>query len=399
MKLNTDYVRGYSYVTSDEQKKLDQIQKSIEEKTSMLDWIDIETCISKQEKDRIKKIAKQIREKYQVAIVIGIGGSYLGSKAVIESLSPYFAKNKETEVLFAGYQLSSTYLTELLQYIEDKEVCLVVISKSGGTLEPAISFEVLKNYLKTKTSSYSERIFVITDKDSGVLRREAQEEGYVSFEVPKNIGGRYSVLSAVGLLPIAISGIDIDKLLKGASSMRDCFKETSMLATIRDRLEYVGKNVEMVTIYEEKLTSLAMWYQQLFAETQGKNHKGILPVVNPNTTNLHSVGQYLQEGTRNVFETVIRIKKSDDLFLDKYKIDMHELNNLVVEQVAKAHLKGDTPSIILELEELTPYYLGQLIYFLEMTAAIGGYLLDVDPFDQPGVEEYKQLVNEKLEEL
>ena len=240
---------------------------------------------------------------------------------------------------------------------------------------------------------------MITDKDSGVLRREAQEEGYVSFEVPKNIGGRYSVLSAVGLLPIAISGIDIDKLLKGASSMRDCFKETSMLATIRDRLEYVGKNVEMVTIYEEKLTSLAMWYQQLFAETQGKNHKGILPVVNPNTTNLHSVGQYLQEGTRNVFETVIRIKKSDDLFLDKYKIDMHELNNLVVEQVAKAHLKGDTPSIILELEELSPYYLGQLIYFLEMTAAIGGYLLDVDPFDQPGVEEYKQLVNEKLEEL
>ena len=181
--------------------------------------------------------------------------------------------------------------------------------------------------------------------------------------------------------------------------MRDCFKETSMLATIRDRLEYVGKNVEMVSIYEEKLTSLAMWYQQLFAETQGKNHKGILPVVNPNTTNLHSVGQYLQEGTRNVFETVIRIKKSDDLFLDKYKIDMHELNNLVVEQVAKAHLKGDTPSIILELEELSPYYLGQLIYFLEMTAAIGGYLLDVDPFDQPGVEEYKQLVNEKLEEL
>ena len=275
MKLNTDYVRGYSYVTSDEQKKLDQIQKSIEEKTSMLDWIDIETCISKQEKDRIKKIAKQIREKYQVAIVIGIGGSYLGSKAVIESLSPYFDKNRETEVLFAGYQLSSTYLKELLQYIEDKEVCLVVISKSGGTLEPAVSFEVLKNYLKTKTSSYSERIFVITDKDSGVLRREAQEEGYVSFEVPKNIGGRYSVLSAVGLLPIAISEIDIDKLLKGASSMRDCFKETSMLATIRDRLEYVGKNVEMVTIYEEKLTSLAMWYQQLFAETQGKNHKGI----------------------------------------------------------------------------------------------------------------------------
>ena len=150
MKLNTDYVRGYSYVTSDEQKKLDQIQKSIEEKTSMLDWIDIETCVSKQEKDRIKKIAKQIREKYQVAIVIGIGGSYLGSKAVIESLLPYFDKNRETEVLFAGYQLSSTYLTELLQYIEDKEVCLVVISKSGGTLEPAVSFEVLKNYFKNE---------------------------------------------------------------------------------------------------------------------------------------------------------------------------------------------------------------------------------------------------------
>ncbi len=398
MKLNTDFVRGYSYITSDEEKKLERIQKSIEEKSSMLDWIDIDTCVSKEEKQEIKKVAKQLREKYQVFIVIGIGGSYLGSKAVIESLSPYFPKEEQREIIFAGYQLSSSYLKELLQYIEDKEVCLLVISKSGSTLEPAVSFDVLKNHLKAKYSNYQERIVVITDRDRGILRREAQEEGYLSFEVPKNIGGRYSVLSAVGLLPIALSGIDIDKLLKGASSMRDCFKEAKMFATIRDHLEYVGKNIEMITVYEEKLTSFAMWYQQLFAETQGKNHKGILPVVNLNTTNLHSVGQYLQDGTRNVFETVIKVKKSDELFLDKYKIDMHELNSLVQEQVAKAHLKGDTLSIVIEIDELSPFCLGQLIYFLEMSAAIGGYLLDVDPFDQPGVEEYKKLVNEKLEE-
>jgi len=399
VRIHFEYEKEYSEITSEEQQKLNFIKETIEKKESMLDWKDISSCISVSELEHIKKTAKQIQQDFDTFIVVGIGGSYMGSKAVIESLKPYFS-TPDIEVIFAGYQLSSAYLKELLQYIEGKNVAINVISKSGNTLEPAATFQILLDYMKSNYLDYQERIFVTTDKDTGSLRKLATEEGFQSFEVPKNIGGRYSVLTPVGLLPLAVAGIDIDMLLNGARSMEnDCFRLASQVAITRYHLEQNNKNVEAFTIYDEKLSSFGLWYQQLFAETQGKNQKGILPFVNLNTTNLHSIGQYLQDGTRNVFETVLKVENMKDISLTHFPISMHQLNNIVLEQVLLAHQKGGTPSILIEIDEITAFTIGQLILFFELTAAIGGYLLDVNPFDQPGVEEYKKLVNNELNKI
>lgn len=396
MQIKFDDVKKYDTISETERERLKKIYGIIKQKESMLDWTDIKTCISKEELQKIVELSNEVRTFCDIFIVIGIGGSYLGSKAVIEALSPYFNKNKP-EIIFAGHQLSASYLKELLTYIKDKSVVINVISKSGGTLEPSIAFDEFYTYMKENYQDYKKRIIVTTDQEAGNLRNFAIQEGLSTLSIPREIGGRYSVMTTVGLFPIAVSGIDIIKLLKGAKEAKDCFEDASRYALIRKHMEEDNKFIEAITVYEEKLSSFAGWCQQLFAETQGKEGKGILPIINQNTTNLHSIGQYLQEGKNIVFETVITVEDTEDIFLDKYNMTMNELNNVVAEQVSIAHKLSNTPSIKIILEELSPTEIGKLIYLYEMTAAIGGYLLDINPFDQPGVEEYKKLVIEELE--
>lgn len=395
MNLDFTYAEKWCFCSEEERQKIDAIKKIMNQKQEMLDWLDVESCIDEEEKQKILLLANEIRKEADVFLVIGIGGSYLGSKAVIEALKPYFDKGKP-EILFAGYHLSASYLKELLTYLEGKSVYVNVISKSGETLEPSIAFQKIYQYMKKHFSDYEKRIVVTTDKEKGNLRRLAEENHLETLTVPRQIGGRYSVLSSVGLFPIAVSGIDIHLLLDGAKENRNCFEEAAKYALTRKHLEEDGYQVEALTIYEEKLSSFASWAQQLFAETQGKKKKGILPLVNLHTTNLHSIGQYLQQGTKNVFETVWKVEKTEDLELEGYSLSMGELNHLVLTQVMKAHQMGNTPSILLTFPELSEKEVGKFIYFEETAAAIGGYLLDVPPFDQPGVEAYKKLVNEEL---
>ncbi len=395
MKIDFTHAKKWNTCSEEERKKLEEIKEKMNQKQEMLDWLDVETCIEEEEKKKISLLASEIRNQADVFVVIGIGGSYLGSRAVIEALQPYFQKNKP-EILFAGNHLSSSYLKELLMYLEGKSVYVNVISKSGGTLEPSIAFEKIYKYMKEHFSDYEKRIIVTTDKEEGKLRKFATENHLETLTVPRQIGGRYSVLSPVGLFPIAVAGIDFLSLLTGANFNRNCFDEAAQYALVRKHLEEDGYTIEANTIYEEKLSSFAAWAQQLFAETQGKEGKGILPIVNENTTNLHSIGQYLQEGTKNVFETVWKIEETEDLTLENYDLSMNELNHLVLEKVMEAHESGNTPSILFTLSELSPMEIGKWIYFEEMAAAIGGYLLDVNPFNQPGVEAYKKLVNQEL---
>ena len=395
MEINFDYVKKYHTISSLEKQTLDKIYKQLERKESMLDWLDMESCISSSQLEKIKKLSNEIRESCDIFLVIGIGGSYLGSRAVLESLSPYFSKEKP-EIIFAGYQLSGGYLSELLDYIKGKSVYVNVISKSGETLEVMTSFHVIYEYMKKTYSDVQKRVIVTAGVSNSSLKNFAMKEQLKTWTIPSEIGGRYSVFTATGLFPLAVAGIDIDSFIQGAISKRNCFSESSQYALIRKHLEDDGKVVEAFTFYEEKLFFLAAWYQQLFAETQGKNKKGILPIINPNTTNLHSLGQYLQEGRKITFETVLQIKNTKDITLKNKKISMNELNHLVLNQVVNSHNQGDTPSIIITLEQLSPFEIGSLLYFLEMSAAIGGYLLEVDPFNQPGVEIYKERVREEL---
>lgn len=397
--LNNTFCKKYSDVKKEETEKLSNIKNTLEAKQEMLDWLDIETTIQERDLERIEELSNEIKSNCDIFLVIGIGGSYLGSKAVIDALSPYLNKSNP-EIIFIGNNLSSTYLEEVLEYIKGKRVYVNVISKSGNTLEAKLVFNIIYNYLKETDSNYQNKIIVTTSKNSGSLIELAKKENFRTLYIPDNIGGRFSVLTTVGLFPIRVAGININELIRGARSVRNCFDAASKLAITRYHLELFGKKVEAITYYEKKLSSFAMWYQQLFAETQGKEEKGILPFPNPNTTNLHSLGQYLQEGTKQVFETVIKISNGneDKKFLPSVNnYPFESLNNIILEEVAKAHFEGDTPSIIISIDKLDEYNLGQLIYFLQMTSAIGAYLLDVNPFNQPGVEKYKANIRVKLE--
>lgn len=395
IKLNTSHIEKYN-------KKLDDTKVlSISEKLSqnypMTDWIDIDKTITEEELCHIERIKKMIlNDNPDIFIVIGIGGSFLGAKAIIDCLSPYFNKNKP-EIIFAGTNLSSKYLSELLEYIKGKKVIVNVISKSGNTLEPKIAFDLIEDYMKKNYSDYKKRIIVTTDKTSGSLREKAIIEGYDSLDVPENIGGRFSCLSAVGLLPVAVSGIDIRKLLSGARNGKNYLKEAFTYATIRYNLENANRTVELITTYEENQESFGKWVSQLFGESQGKDEKGILPVPNIFTSNLHSLGQYLQEGRKIAFETVIKVAKSKDIKTINYGSSLHAVNNMVIEKVCIAHEEGNTPSLVIEIDSMNAYTLGELIYFFYLTAAIGGYLLEINPFNQPGVERYKELVNSELQ--
>lgn len=378
--------------------------KKIKEKFSndeLGHWTKLDTYISKEEFSAIKTAASNIREIADVFVVIGIGGSYMGSEAIIKALTPTYKKEKP-EIIFLGKNINPNEYNEVFEYIKDKEIAVNVISKSGTTLEPSIAFDLMMKLMSEKYNDeeLKKRVIVTTDKETGTLRELVNEKGYQSFVVPTIVGGRYSVFTPVGLLPIAVAGIDIEKLLLGVKdAMQNDLDVAAEYAIVRDIMYGKGKYIESFTIYDEKLMYFAEWLKQLFAESHGKEEKGILPISNINTRDLHSMGQYLQEGKNIIFETVIGVKDNAYIYIDKYKRDLNQINNIALDKVCEAHNNGYTPSSIIWLEKLTEQNLGELMQFFMFATIIGGYLLDINPFDQPGVQEYKKLITEGLKEV
>ncbi len=375
--------------------KILKIKNTLDNGGEMLDWYDINKCISPDDISKIKNISKEIRKNCELFIVIGIGGSFLGAKAVITALKPYFEK-ESPEIIFAGNSLSESYLTELISYMDNKETVINVISKSGTTLEPSIAFDIIYEKMKSKydNNELKKRIIITTDPKKGILRKLVNDNDYQSFIVPEQIGGRYSVLTAVGLLPIAVAGIDIEKLILGTKEVNK--NSAFQYAIIRDMLYKEGKLVELFTFYEPKLEYFIEWLKQLFGETQGKNKKGILPSSSNNTRDLHSLGQFYQEGTPIIFETIIGINKKGHLKNNLYNHFVEDINMIALKQVAYAHLESGVESNVIMIDNLDEFHLGMLIYFFEIAAAVGAYLLDVNPFDQPGVNAYKNLIEKEL---
>lgn len=382
-----------------------------------LGWIDLPVNYDKEEFSRIKKAAEKIREDSEILIVIGIGGSYLGSRATIEMLSHNFSGvlDKETRksptVLYCGNNISSTYMADLLEIIEGKDISVNVISKSGTTTEPAIAFRIFKEYLEKKygVEEARRRIYATTDSKKGALKTLAVSEGYETFVVPDNVGGRFTVLTAVGLLPIAVAGIDIDELMKGAADARELYSSPDLnkndcykYAAVRNAFYRKGKTTEMLVNFEPVLHYFGEWWKQLYGESEGKDGKGIFPAAGDFSTDLHSMGQYIQEGMRNIMETFINVetaKKEVTIGTDKENLDglnflsgktMDLVNKQAFRGTVLAHNDGGVPVMIVNVPELTPYYVGQLIYFFEKACGISGYLLGVNPFNQPGVEAYKK---------
>lgn len=380
------------------------------EGNDFLGWIERPTDYDKEEFDRIKKAAERIRSNSDVLVSIGIGGSYLGIKAVDVALDKYFSSDRKVKLIYAGNQLSGEYLVELLDYLKDVDYCLNVISKSGTTTEPAIAFRFLKEAIEDKygKEEAKERIFATTDRQKGALKELADAEGYETFVVPDDIGGRFSVISAVGLLPLAAAGVDIDAFMAGFKKGQDLYTEKSFdnpaikYAAVRNMLNANGKDIEVLVNYEPKLKYVAEWWKQLYAESEGKDGKGIFPVSVNNTTDLHSLGQMIQEGKRNLFETVIEVKDNAiDLSIKADADNLDGLNYLegktlsfvnkqAMEGTTIAHVKGGVPNIRIELDKLTAESLGELFYFFEIAVGVSGYILGVNPFNQPGVEEYKK---------
>ena len=393
-----------------------KLYSKAEKKDEFCGWLNLPTNYDKKEFEKIKKSAEKIQKDSDVLLVIGIGGSYLGARAVIESLTNTFYNMQEKEtrklpqILYVGNNLSPNYIMDLIDYISDKDISINVISKSGTTTEPAIAFRIFREILENKYSlkEARERIYVTTDKRKGALKELAKKEKYTTFVIPDNIGGRYSVLTAVGLLPIAVAGIDIDELMKGAKFAQDRYSDENLkynecykYAVLRNVLYEKEKNIELLVTYEPKMHYFIEWWKQLFGESEGKEQKGIFPSGAEFTTDLHSLGQYIQEGRRNLFETVINIEKSQrDLTLKKEEDDLDNLNYLegkslsyinkkAMEGTITAHVDGDVPNIVINMEKLDANNIGQLIYFFELACAMSGEILGVNPFNQPGVEKYK----------
>ena len=361
-------------------------------------WNKLDTFISSQELKKLVNMTDYIRSNCDVFLVIGIGGSYMGSKAVIEALSPMYDRNRP-EIIFLGTDLCSEDYHETLAYIRDKSVIVNVISKSGTTLEPSIAFSLVMDVMNEKYSEeeLKNRIIVTTDPETGDLRELANMKGYVTFSVPQKVGGRFSCLTPVGLLPIAVAGINIIKLIEGARLSYERIDRAIEYAVIRDIMYKKGKIVESFTVYNPKLYYFTEWLKQLFAETQGKDKKGVLPISCVNTRDLHSLGQFLQEGHDIIFETVIGIDKDVKVTLEKYDMELNSLNNIALDKVCLAHSNGATPSNIITIDEKNESTMGELIHFFILAAIVGALLIDVNPFDQPGVQEYKKLINEELE--
>jgi glucose-6-phosphate isomerase len=380
-------------------------------------WLDLPVNYDKDEFRRIKEAAARIQANSDALVVIGIGGSYLGARAAIEALRHAFynqlpkAKRQTPEIYFAGKEISPVYLSQLLELLEGKEVSVNVISKSGTTTEPAIAFRIVKEYMEKRYGKEGARarIYATTDKVRGALKKVADAEGYEQFVIPDEVGGRYSVLTAVGLLPIAVAGADIDQLMAGAAAAMAAYNDPDLAtnacyqyAAARNALYRKGKTTELFVNYEPALRMTAEWWKQLYGESEGKDHKGIFPASVEFTTDLHSMGQYIQEGMRHLFETVVMVEKPRvdiTITADPANVDglnflagqtMDYVNKKAFEGTLLAHTDGGVPNLILTLPELTEFYYGQMIYFFEKACAISGYLLGVNPFDQPGVEAYKQ---------
>ena len=377
-------------------------------------WVEWPSCYDKKEFFRVKESANRICENTDIFVVIGIGGSYLGARAVIELIKSqnYNALPKSNpDIYFVGNSISSTELSDILKICEGKDVSINVISKSGTTTEPAIAFRIFKKLLEDKygKEDAQKRIFCTTDKKKGTLKQMADKEGYETFVIPDDIGGRYSVLTAVGLLPIAVAGIDIDGLMQGAQAAQndfrcieikknDCYK----YAAIRNLLCRKGKNIELLVSYEPSFSVMNEWFKQLFGESEGKDHKGIFPSSAIFSTDLHSMGQYIQNGMRNLFETVIYVEKpKTDVIIERVEDDSDGLNFLSGKTMSfvnekaflgtvLAHTDGGVPNIVLKMPEISPFEVGYLMYFFEKACAISGYILGVNPFNQPGVESYKK---------
>lgn len=393
------------------------LQEASGQGNDFLGWLDLPKNYDKEEYERIKDAAKRIRSQSQVLIAIGIGGSYLGARAVIDALQDSY-KTPDLEVIFVGNHLSSTVTTELLDYIKDKDFSINVISKSGTTTEPAVAFRIFKEELEKRYGSEEarNRIYATTDRKRGALKSLADTMGYESFVIADDVGGRFSVLSPVGLLPIAAAGFDIDGLMKGArDQMQACmteeFDENPALqyAAARNIFYREGKKMEILVAYEPKLRNLSEWWKQLYGESEGKDGKGLFPVSVSFTTDLHSLGQIVQDGERIIFETVMRINspkrdieiKSDEKDLDGLNYlagkTLDYVNKKALEATVMAHVTGRVPNILIDLEKIDEYNLGSLLYFFEYAVGVSGYLLGVNPFNQPGVEEYKKNMFRLLE--
>lgn len=412
MKINFNNV-DLSNLNSYKEKSLEAfstLMKKNGEGNDFLGWIDRPNNLDVEEYERIKEASKKIQNNSDCLVTIGIGGSYLGTKAVDYAMKGYFPKNDKTELIYAGHQISGEYLHDLLDYLKEKEFSINVISKSGTTTEPAIAFRFVKELLEEKygKDEARERIFVTTDRKKGALKDLATKEGYETFVVPDDIGGRFSVISAVGLLPLCVAGVDIDKFVQGFKKgienyTKDSFDENVAIqyAAIRNMLNDNGKDIEVLVNYEPKLKYVSEWWKQLFAESEGKDGKGIFPVSVNNTTDLHSVGQMIQDGKRNLFETVLKVENADkDLTImeDEENLDglnylagkkMSFVNEKAMEGTIIAHVKGNVPNILLTLDDVSAQSLGELFYFFEIVVGVSGYMQGVNPFNQPGVEEYK----------
>lgn len=424
-KVTFDYSKAESFVKSHEVEYMKKLALDAKElllsKTGagndFLGWIDLPVDYDKDEFRRIKEAAKKIQSDSDVLLVIGIGGSYLGARAAIEFLRHNFYNSvskevrKTPEIYYVGNNISSTYITNLLDVIGDRDFSINMISKSGTTTEPAIAFRVFKKKLEEKygAEGAKSRIYATTDKAKGALKNLATEEGFESFVVPDDVGGRYSVLTAVGLLPIAVSGADIDKLMEGAASGRkkaieSDFEDNDALkyAAVRNILLRKGKSIEIVANYEPSLHYVSEWWKQLYGESEGKDNKGLFPTAVDLTTDLHSLGQFIQEGSRLMFETVLNVEKPKcELVIEEEPVDLDGLNYLAGKSVdfinksamngtILAHTDGNVPNLMVNIPEQNEFYLGELFYMFEFACGVSGYILGINPFNQPGVESYKK---------
>ncbi len=424
-KVNFNYSKALDFFAKEEvdalQPYVDVAHEMLHEKTGLgndfLGWVDLPQNYDKEEFARIKKAAEKIQSDSDVLVVIGIGGSYLGARAAIECLGHSFRNNltkesrKTPEIYFAGNNISSTYLMDLLDIIKDKDVSLNVISKSGTTTEPAIAFRVLKEFLENKygKEEAAKRIYATTDAKKGALKQVSDEEGYETFVIPDDVGGRFSVLTPVGLLPIAAAGLDIDAMMQGANDARINYSKSNLeendcyqYAAVRNILHRKGKDIELLVNYEPSLHFVSEWWKQLYGESEGKDQKGIFPAAVDFSTDLHSMGQYVQDGKRILFETVLNMEKprrvvelkSEDKDLDGLNYlsgkTLDFVNEKAFQGTLLAHTDGQVPNLLINIPTLDEYNFGYLVYFFEKACGISGYLLGVNPFNQPGVEAYKK---------
>lgn len=424
-KIQFDYSKASAFVQQHEIDYLaepirlahEQLHNKTGVGSDFLGWIDLPTAYDKEEFARIQKAAAQIQSDSEVLIVIGIGGSYLGARAAIEMLSHSFYnmltkdQRKTPEIYFAGNNISSTYVNHLVELIGDRDFSVNVISKSGTTTEPAVAFRVFRALLEKKYGKEAarKRIYATTDREKGALKKLSNEEGYETFIIPDDVGGRYSVLTPVGLLPIAVAGINIDEMMQGAADAAQEYSNPNVAenqayqyAAVRNALYRKGKGIEILVNYEPSLHFVSEWWKQLFGESEGKDFKGIYPASVDFSTDLHSMGQFIQEGSRNLFETVIQVAEvpshitiesdPDDLdglnFLTGKTMDF--VNKKAFQGTMLAHTDGGVPNLIVTIPDMTPYTFGNLVYFFEKACGISGYLSGVNPFDQPGVEAYKK---------